>query len=216
MKLSTTVLSFTLATALFSQIASAGVLSIEKGSRKIEGVSIGSSATLSIGGAMKLDYIGSGLRTKKVLVSNVKVYVAQLFMDNAGKFVRTSSGAVTSVGDMKAGAVHLTFLRGVDAATVQTSFKDAFNANGIDVNNKGVSDFLAAVKMGADAKQGRSMNISMKRDGSGVSLVYENTNGGEKTIKGDSSLFKAIMSIWIGTPADSGLATLKSSILSGK
>lgn len=216
MKLSTTVLSFTLATALFSQIASAGVLSIERGSRTIEGVSIGSSATLSIGGSTKLDYIGSGLRSKKVLVTNVKVYVAQMFMDNAGKFVRTSSGAAASVADMKAGAVRLTFLRAVDASTVQTSFKDAFNANGVDVNNKGVADFLSAVKAGADAKQGKSMNISMKRDSSGVTVVYENTNGGEKTIKGDSSLFKAIMSIWIGSPADSGLATLKSSILSGK
>jgi hypothetical protein len=216
MKLSSAVLSFTLATALFSQIATAGVLSIERGSRTIEGVSIGSSATLSIGGSTRLDYIGSGLRTKKVLVSTVKVYVAQLFMDNAGKFVRTSGGAASSVGEMKAGAVRLTFLRGVDAATVQTSFKDAFNANGVDVNNKGVSEFLSAVRAGADAKQGRSMNISMKRDAGGVTLVYENTNGGERTIKGDSSLFRAIMSIWIGNPADSGLATLKSSILSGK
>lgn len=216
MKLSSTVLGFTLATALFSQIASAGVLSLERGSRTIEGVSIGSSATLNMGGSMKLDYIGSGLRSKKVLVSNVKVYVAQIFMDNAGKFVRSASGAVQSVGDMKAGAVRLTFLRNVDAPTVQTSFKDAFNANGVDVNNSGVKAFLSAVSKGADAGSGHSMTMAMKRDGAGVTLVYENTKGGSSTIKGDSSLFKAVMSIWLGTPADSGLATLKTSILSGK
>lgn len=216
MRLSSTVLGFTLATALFSQIASAGVLSVERGSRSIEGVNLGSSATLNLGGSTKLDYIGAGLRTKKVLVSTVKVYVAQIFMDNAGKFVRTDSGATASISDMKAGAVRLTFLRNVDAPTVQTSFKDAFNANGVDVNNKGVAEFLAAVRAGSDASQGKSMNIAMKREGAGVTLVYENTKGGSSTIKGDSGLFKAVMSIWLGNPADSGLATLKSSILSGK
>lgn len=216
MKLSSAILSFLLAVTFCSQIASAGVLSIERGPKTIEGVAIGSSATLLLGGSTKLDYIGSGLRSKKVLVSWVKVYVAQVFMDNAGKFVRTDSGAVKSVDDMQAGAVRLTFLRGVDAATVQTSFKDAFNANGVDVNNKGVAEFLSAVKAGADAKQGRSMNISMKRNASGVTVIYENTNGEEKTIKGDKTLFSAIMSIWIGAPADSGLEILKTSILSGK
>lgn len=218
MRLSNTVLSFALATSLVAQIASASVLSIEKGSRTIEGVSIGHSATLTMpgSGAEKLDYIGAGLRSKKVLVTWVKVYVAQIFMDNAGKFVRTNSGAMKSVEDMKSGAIRLTFLRGVDAATVQTSFKDAFNVNGIDVNNKGVADFLDAVKAGADAKDGKSMNISLKRNAGAVSVVYENTNGVEKTIKGDNLLFNAIMSIWLGTPADSGLANLKASILTGK
>jgi hypothetical protein len=216
MRLSATVLGFTLATALFSQIASAGVLSLEAGSRSIEGVKIGTAATLNMGGPMKLDYIGAGLRSKKVLVSNVKVYVAQIFMDNAGKFIRSASGAVPSIGEMKAGAVRLTFLRGVDAATVQTSFKDAFNANGISVTNSGVASFLASVRAGADASSGHSMTMAMKREGAGITLVYENTKGGTTTIKGDSSLFKAIMSIWLGTPADSGLSSLKSQILSGK
>ncbi len=204
--------------AFFSQIASAGTLSLEKGNRSIEGVNIAKSATLNMSGSSeKLDYIGSGLRLKKVLIANVKVYVAQLFLDNAGKFVRTSSGAVKSLSDMKAGAIHLTFLRSVDASTVQVSFRDAFDANNVDLNNKGIAAFLAAVKEGADAQNGKSMNISLQKDDKGVvTVVYENTSGVEKTIKGDNTLFNGIMSIWIGEPADTGLSNLKSAILKGE
>ncbi len=215
MKLSSLVLSF----ALFSQIASAGVLSLEHGSKSIEGVNVASSATLSLTGATeatKLDSVGAGLRQKKVLVANVKVYVAQIFVDNAGKFVRTEAGAMASLKEMKAAAVNLTFLRSVDAPTVQVSFRDAFDANDVDLNNKGVAAFLSAVKESADAKEGKSMKMSMKKDNGVVTLVFEGTNGVEKTITGDEKLFNAILSIWLGESADAGLEVLKASILKGE
>src|SRR4051812_37878804 len=103
MKLSTLLFSF----AIFSQVATAGVLTLEQGNKTIEGVNIAKSASLSLAGATeatKLDFIGAGLRQKKVLVANVKVYVAQIFLDNSGKFVRTNAGAVASLKDMNAAA----------------------------------------------------------------------------------------------------------------
>lgn len=197
---------------LFGQVH-AGVLSIENGTKKIEGVSVARSAKFE---NQTLDFIGAGVRTKKVLVANVKVYVAQVFLDNAGKFVRTPAGALKSLEDMKTGAVHLTFLRGVDASTVQISFRDALEANDVDASDAGVAAFLNAVKEGADAKEGRSMNITLKKNDDGtVSVVYENTSGVEKTVKGGKNLFKAILSIWLGEPADSGLEALRSQILKG-
>lgn len=208
-----------LSLALLTQVANAGVLTLENGTKKIEGVNVANSASLTLPGtttAEKLDSIGAGLRTKKVLVSNVKVYVAQVFLDNAGKFVRTNDGAVKSLADMKAGAIHLTFLRNVDAPTVQISFRDALEANDVDTNDKGIAAFLSAVKDGADAKEGKSMNISLKRsDDAKVTVVYENTSGVEKIVTGGETLFKGILSIWLGEPADSGLATLKAAILKG-
>lgn len=216
MKLSTLFLSL----AFLSQVASAGVLSLEDGNRTIEGVNIAKSASIALTGTTsvdKLDYIGAGLRTKKVLVANVKVYVAQIFLDNAGKFVRTTAGAVKSLSDMKSGAIHLTFLRSVDAPTVQVSFRDALDANNVDLKNKGIVAFLAAVNDGADAQSGKSMNISLKKDNAGVvTVVYENTSGVEKTITGDETLFNGILSIWLGEPADSGLQTLRAAILKGE
>lgn len=215
MKLSALFLSF----AFLSQVATAGVLSLENGNRTIEGVNVAKSASLTMTGSSsseKLDFIGAGLRQKKVLVANVKVYVAQIFLDNSGKFVRTAAGAVKSLNDMKAGAIHLTFLRSVDASTVQVSFRDALDANDVDVNNKGIAAFLNAVKDGADAKEGKSMNISLKKDDKGVvTLVYE-TNGTEKTVIGDAALFNGIFSIWLGEPADSGLEVLRTTILKGE
>lgn len=216
MKLSSLFLSF----ALFSQIASAGVLTLEPGTKTVEGVNVAKSATLSLPGtaeATKLDFIGVGVRQKKVLVANVKVYVAQIFLDNAGKFVRTEEGAIPSLKDMKAAAVQLTFLRNVDAPTVQVSFRDAFDANDVDMKNTGVQAFLSAVKEGADAKEGKAMKMSLKKEDNGsVTVVYENTSGAEKTIKGDEALFNAILSIWIGEPADAGLEVLRASILKGE
>lgn len=215
MKLSSIVFSF----ALFAQVASAGVLTLEQGNKTIEGVNVAKSATLALPGATeatKLDFIGAGLRAKKVLVANVKVYVAQIFADNAGKFVRTEDGAMASMKDMKAAAVNLTFLRSVDAPTVQVSFRDAFDANDVDLNNKGIAAFLAAVKESADAKDGKSMSMSMKKDNGVVTLVFEGTNGVEKTVTGDEKLFDAILSIWLGEPADSGLETLKTKLIKGE
>lgn len=215
MKLSVLVLSL----AFLSQVASAGVLTLEAGSRTIENVNVAKSASLTMPGASsveKLDFIGAGLRQKKVLVANVKVYVAQVFLDNAGKFVRTEAGAVKSLSDMKAGAVHLTFLRAVDAETVQVSFRDALDANDVDLNNKGIKAFLAAVNEGADAKDGKSMNISLTKNESGVVTVVYETNGVEKTITGDDVLFKGVLSIWLGEPADKGLDVLRATILKGE
>lgn len=215
MKLSSLLFSF----ALLTQVASAGVLSLENGTRKIEDVNIASSASVHFGGTsevQKLDSIGAGLRSKKVLVAKVKVYVAQVFLDNAGKFVRTNDGAMASVSNMKAGAIHLTFLRDVDAPTVQISFREALEANNVNINDKGVAAFLSAVNDGADARNGKSMNISLtKSDDGKVTVVYENTSGVEKTVVGDEVLFKGIFSIWLGTPADSYLAALKADILKG-
>jgi hypothetical protein len=216
MKFSTLFLSL----AFLSQVASAGVLSLEEGSRSIEGVKVAKSASIALTGTTsvdKLDFIGAGLRAKKVLIANIKVYVAQVFLDNSGKFVRTNSGAVKSLSDMKAGAIHLTFLRSVDAPTVRVSFRDALDANDVDLKNKGIVAFLAAVNDGADAQNGKSMNISLKKNDNGVvTVVYENTSGIEKTITGDETLFKGILSIWLGEPADSGLHTLRSTILKGE
>ena len=203
---------------LVSQIASAGVLSIENGNRTIEGVAIGKSAEIvNANETIKLDSVGAGLRTKKVLIANVKVYVTQIFLDNVGKFVRSNEGAVKSLSDMKAGAVHLTFLRSVDAPTVQVSFRDALDANDIDLNNKGIVAFLDAVKNGSNVESGKALNISLKKSDDGVvTVVYENTSGVEKTITGDETLFRGILSIWLGESADSGLETLKATLIKGE
>jgi len=198
-----------LALALFSNLSFAGVLSVETSDKTIEGVKIARSATLATDkGDVKLDYLGAGLRTKKVLVANVKVYVTQVLADNAGKFVRTNDGALKSMEDMNVVAFTLSFLRDVDGPTVSKAFVDSFDANNVDSNNAGIAAFLKAVSVSGQAENGKTMSIIVRRlENNSVEITYEATN---------ASVFNSITSIWLGESADKGLEVLKTSILKGE
>jgi hypothetical protein len=214
MKLTKLVLAF----ALFSNLSFAGVLSVETSDKTIEGVKIARSATLATDkGDVKLDYLGAGLRTKKVLVANVKVYVTQVLADNAGKFVRTNDGALKSMEDMNVVAFTLSFLRDVDGPTVSKAFVDSFDANNVDSNNAGIAAFLKAVSVSGQAENGKTMSIIVRRlENNSVEITYEATNGKVSKVNGDASVFNSITSIWLGESADKGLEVLKTSILKGE
>lgn len=214
MKFSNVLVSF----FLLSNLAFANVLNVETSDKTIEGVKVARSAVLpTANGDVKLDFIGAGLRTKKVLVANVKVYVAQVLVDNAGKFVRTNEGAMKSMEDMNTIAFTLTFLRDVDGATVMKSFEDSFDANNVDLDNTGIKAFLNAVKVSGQADNGKTMSIVVRKlENNTAEITYEATNGKTTKVTGDVSVFNGIASIWLGASADAGLATLKSNILKGE
>jgi hypothetical protein len=202
---------------LLSFNAFAGVLTVETGSKVIEGVKLFSTATVkSETSEVKLDFLGAGLRTKKVLV-DMNVYVVQVLSDNATKFVRTEAGALDSVASMNTVAFTLTFLRDVDAKKVMESFDEAFNANEVDQDVKGVKEFLAAVRAGGAAENTKTMTILLQKKSNGtVAITYEGTNGVAKTVIGAAESLKIISSIWLGESADSGLLTAKKSIIKGQ
>lgn len=204
--------------ALVTNFAFANVLNVETSDKSIEGVKLVRSATLATdAGDVKLDYIGAGLRTKKVLVANVKVYVAQVLADNAGKFVRTNDGAMKSMEDMNVVAFTLTFLRDVDGPTVSKAFQDSFDANDVDSDNAGVAAFLKAVSVSGQADSGKTMSIVVRKiNATTTEVTYEATNGKVSKVNGDASVFNSITSIWLGHSADNGLAVLKSAILKGE
>jgi hypothetical protein len=212
MKTSSLVLSL-----LLSFNAFAGVLTVETGSKVIEGVKLFSTATVkSETSEVKLDFLGAGLRTKKVLV-DMNVYVVQVLSDNATKFVRTEAGALDSVASMNTVAFTLTFLRDVDAKKVMESFDEAFNANEVDQDVKGVKEFLAAVRAGGAAENTKTMTILLQKKSNGtVAITYEGTNGVAKTVIGAAESLKIISSIWLGESADSGLLIAKKSIIKGQ
>lgn len=214
MKLSSVLISL----LMISNLSFAGVLNVETANKSIEGVKLDSSATIKTEkGDVKLDFIGAGLRTKKVLIANVKVYVAQVLADNAGKFVRTNNGAMKSLEDMNTVAFSLTFLRDVDGPTVSKAFQDSFDANNVDSNNTGIKSFLSAVSVSGQADNGKTMNIIISKiDDKNSKITYEATNGKVSEVKGDSTLFNSISSIWLGASADKGLEVLKAAILKGE
>jgi hypothetical protein len=212
------VLQFVVASSivLSATFAQASLLKLEKGDRSIEGVNISKSAEASLDRekATVLSTVGGGLRWKKVLLMKVKVYVAQLMVTSPDRFVKKSSEALKSLDDSEYVAIRLTFLRTVDAPTVQTSFKDALSVNKVDMSSGAVKTFLDAVKQGGDATSGNSLTVLAQKHSDGSeTLVYEDCAGKQTTIKGEKGLTQNIMSMWLGRSADDGVVSLKEDLL---
>lgn len=197
--------------------ATAGILVMDPAnSRKIEDVTVAQSATVTLENqAIQVSTLGAGVRSKKVLIANVKVYVAQVLSSDASKFVRTQEGALNSLSDSRTTVIALTFLRTVDAPTVQTSFKDALKANKVELSDAAVAGFLSAVENGGEATEGKTLVIALQKNADGSETVsYEDTNGKVTALKG-LGLTQKIMSIWLGVPADSGIQKLKDALING-
>lgn len=207
----TIILSFI--ASLLSLNANAALLKAEAGTQKMEKVTLSSSATTNVDGEdVKLTEVGAGLRAKKVVFVNVKVYIGELFVSDVVKFNKVE--ALTSVKDQKAIAIQLHFLRAVDAANVQKSFKEALAANSVNLEDNSIKQFLDAVSKGGEAQEGKSLTIlgSRMKDGS-EKISYETTSGTVTEIKGSAGFIQNVFAIWLGKPADDGVAELKKSIL---
>lgn len=200
-----------LATALLGvSPALAQILKTQAGSEKIEGVALPASASTAEG--QKLQFVGAGLRNKKVVMVNVRVYVGSFLIADTAKFKKAD--ALKTVTEASPAAIQLHFLRDVDADKVQSSFKEALEANKVDLKKTEVQKFLDAVKNGGEAKKGSTLTIlgSKRSDGSEV-VVYEDSNLKATTVSGGAGFIQDIFSIWLGHPSDDGVAKLKSDIL---
>ncbi len=198
------------------QFAQAELLNLEAGTKEIEGVNVASSATLvRADKSTALPLLGAGLRQKRVLLSDVNVYVTQVFADSTDKFVREESKALASMEQMSTVAIRMTFLRTVEAEKVQASFKEALIVNDIDISKADIIEFLSAVENGGEAKKGGSLTILMERSPDAELVTYEDTEGSARQVVGQAGLTQALLSIWFGVPADSGLKKLKSQLISG-
>jgi len=177
---------------------------------QLEGVTL-TTAGLSKNG-QKLQYVGAGLRSKKVVMVNVRVYVGEFFVADTAKFQK--SNALQSVTESSPALIQLHFLRDVDAEKVQSSFKEALEANKVDLKKEEVQKFLEAVKSGGEAKKGKMLSIlgAKKSDGS-ETITYEDSNSKATTVSGGAGFIRDIFAIWLGIPSDDGVAKLKAEIL---
>lgn len=198
-----------------STSAYAALLSTTTGSHAIEGVKISTQGEVEVSGQkLPVTTIGAGLRAKKVLIATVRVYVAELLSSDASKFVRTESESLKTLEESRTIAIRLTFLRSVDAPTVQSSFKEALVANKVNVAEATLAKFLANVSNGGDAAASKSMTIVTTKNADLTETIsYEDTNGKVSSVTGPQGTSAKIMSIWLGTPADDGLKSLKLQLL---
>lgn len=193
----------------------AALLKMEKGTRSIEGVNISKSATAKFEKSeTQLGTVGGGLRWKKVLLSKVKVYVAQILVSSPERFVKKDKEALKSLDDSEMVALQMTFLRTVEADKVQTSLRDAFSVNKVDMTTPAIKNFLSAVSKGGDATAGGNLTILIRKhtDGS-ETLIYEDTAGKQTHITGERGLTQKVFTVWLGIPSDDGVAALKKDLL---
>lgn len=197
--------------------ALAGLLTTTPGSKVIEGVTVSQAGTVNVENQqLPVSIVGAGLRSKKVAIVNVKVYVAELLSSDASKFVRSESQALASLEQSRTISIRLNFVRGVDAPTVQSSFAEALKANGISTQEPAMAQFLAAVANGGDAISGKALTIATQKNADKTETVYYEDSKGQVTkVTGAEGFSAKIMSIWLGTPSDSGVANLKKQLIQG-
>lgn len=190
----------------------AGLLTLTAGNKQIEGVTLNKLANVT-GSDVNMTLVGAGLRAKTVLFVPAKVYVAELFTSDAAKYARDNN-ALKSLESSNVTAIRLTFLRGVDAATVASSYREALVANSVNLKDPSIVQFLSNVEKGGDASNGKSfvMLLILTKEG-GTKLYYEDTKDQVSVVDGPRSLQQNILSIWLGQSADSGLEKLKKSLL---
>lgn len=210
----TAILAFATTLAL-GLSANASLLKLTPGQKSNNGVTISTGGTATVDGqSIDLTTVGSGLRNKKVLLANVKVYVAQLLVSKPNSFVHKDDEALKSLDDSDTVAMQLYFLRSVDADKVKVSFRDAFDANKVDVNDAAIKALLNAVASGGDATANGTLTfVGHKHSDGSETLVYEDTAGKQTVIKGDKGLTHDVFSMWLGNPDDDGVAALKTSLV---
>ena len=164
------------------------------------------------GTTQKLTSVGFGLRTKKVVFVNVKVYLGQFFVSDLASFDKKE--ALNSAKKQKSLAIQMHFLRSVEGEKVQKSFQEALQANGISLTDSDVQQFLEVVKNSGEAKEGHKISIvGTNLAEEKQAILFENTQGQISEIKSSPGFVEKIFSIWLGKPSDSGVANLKSAIL---
>lgn len=207
------VLAFAFVSAGFGlSQAQAQLLSAQTGTQKLEGVSLSSS--LKTSDNQSLSFVGAGLRSKKVVMVNVKVYVGEFFVGDLTKFKKNPTEALKSSTDASPVAIRMHFMRDVDADRVQSSFKDALEANKIDLKKTEIQKFLEAVKSGGEAKKGKTLTVlGVKKSDGSETIIYEDANLKATTIVGGAGFIQEIFAIWLGQPSDDGVAKLKADIL---
>ncbi len=195
-----------------SLVSQAALVSFDKGAKDIEGVNLNNSATMADGS--KLDLLGAGLRVKKVLFVNAKVYVLQLFSDNKTGFAH-DAGALTSLATgAQTVVLKISMLRTVEASSLATSFQEALDANGYTIDEE-LKKVLAVIENGADGIQGKDLTLLLTKnaDPSKVDFHYEDAEGKQQNLTASESVMTKVLSIWLGIPADKGLENLKSQLL---
>lgn len=197
--------------------AQGSILTLQPGTKQVEGVTAAAGGSIALAGQnITLQPVCAALRWKPVLVAKVKAYVGQILATDASKFVRNESQAIDSLDLSGTIVFHYTMLRDVDSATLVKSFRDGLSANKIDMNQPHIKALVAAVTGVGDIGNKQTMFAAVRKNAGGTeTLFFENTKGTVTEIQGPQGFSKQMISIWLGIPADKGIAAFKADCIAG-
>lgn len=159
-----------------------------------------------------LQRLGTGIRSKTVVIVSVNVYRAVLFGSDP-QFVRNEEGtlALDSLQHMQARAMHLTLLRDLTAKQIAEGFEASLKENNV-TDSEAMRAFRSAVLEGGDVKKGDTVSVAVDR-ARRVLVCQQGQRHFE--IAGDDTFFRDVFSIWLGKWADSGLQNLRTKLIMG-
>lgn len=157
-----------------------------------------------------LCWTGSGIRKKKVVIAKVSVYRLDSYVDCKG--VASDGELKASVGlSAKNWALKLTFLRDVDSSKIRSSFKEALEANQVDVSASAPAGQLLE-KVQVDLKEGQTLWVVGEKNSptEKVEIIFPS----QSVWTAGSSIASDFAKIWFGVTKESTMETLQSEILS--
>jgi hypothetical protein len=192
--------------------AQAAILTTVDGEKTLENVKISVSGSTSVDRRVaELTTVAGAIRWKKVGPAKPKVYVVELLVDDASKFVASYEKIQESVNSMSTVALKMTFLRNVESASIAQSFQDALVNNEIDTTQPEYKTLYEALTAGTDFKKGTSFAVVIEKVSEENDVVtYQNADDQEVSITGKRGFFEGFLSIWLGnTTKDPGLDSAK-------
>jgi hypothetical protein len=196
--------------ALFSFNAPAALLEgVGTPAQTLEGVKIYPEAKVKIGPrTVDLKLTGAGLRKKKVVIINAKVYVAASYIDSPKGL--DPKDPMKGIVASKVKALQLTLMRDLSAEKIRDSFRDSLASNQVDVKNPAIERTFAKITF--DVKEGSTITlVGYEKAGGGSQVVTWELPG--LTITDEApGLADMFWKIWFGNPADGGLEKLKAEL----
>lgn len=207
-------MKFLYAFLLLSLSLSAGILTKEVGTKEIAGVKLATKASVSYKSQVAaLESVGAGLRTKKVILIHVNVYVGEMFKTPGISLDKAPDKIISSLLEQPKAAMQLTFLRDVDSEKVMHSFQEALEKNKADLKSVALKTLLEKVAQGGEVKKGQTLTFLVQKNGDkDHTLVFENNKSEIVEVSGSDSV-KSILQMWFGEPADSGVQKFKEELL---
>jgi hypothetical protein len=195
-----------------SSSAFAGVLALENGSSKVEGITISRGGKMTVDGRTNnVETIAAGLRTK--LFGAVSVYVGELLVNDKSKFACGSEKAIDSLANLNAIAVRMNMVFSISSEDMNKAFSEGFESNDITVTPE-IQKFVDLVKKNPNMpKKGSVITFTGEKVGSKEIVTYEDSSGVAKSVEGGAGFVRAVFSLWLGNASDSGLKNLRNNFV---